>query len=127
MACWRFVQSYRKKHPEAFIHIVLFTDGKSTKSIDPDKNPCEEAVEIAGHLRTENVDWIVVDTGLGASKSDMPERLAKALRGRLFMLDDLESKTTVSRLWGNTKPKENAHMYDVRKLEWEIKRDRGLI
>ena len=73
------------------------------------------------------MDWIVVDTGLGASKSDMPERLAKALRGRLFMLDDLESKTTVSRLWGNTKPKENAHMYDVRKLEWEIKRDRGLI
>ena len=127
MACWRFVQSYRKKHPEAFIHIVLFTDGKSTKAIDPDKDPCEEAVEIAGHLKTENVDWIVVDTGLGASKSDMPERLAKTLHGRLFMLDDLESKTTVSRLWGNTKPRENAHLYNVGKMKWEIMKDRGLI
>ena len=127
MACWRFVQSYRKKHPEAFIHIVLFTDGKSTKAIDPDKDPCEEAVEIAGHLKTENVDWIVVDTGLGASKSDMPERLAKTLHGRLFMLDDLESKTTVSRLWGNTRPREDAHLFNVGKMMWEIKKDRGIL
>ena len=127
MACWRFVSSYRKKHPEAFIHIVMFTDGKSTKSIDPDKDPCEEAIEIAGHLETDNVDWIIVDTGLGASKSDMPERLAKTLHGRLFMLDDLESKTTVSGLWGNTKPRENAHLYDVGKMMWEIKKDRGIL
>ncbi|MBR5999516.1 MAG: VWA domain-containing protein, partial [Candidatus Methanomethylophilaceae archaeon] len=127
MACWRFVQSYRKKHPEAFIHIVLFTDGKSTKAIDPDKDPCEEAVEIAEHLKTENVDWIVVDTGLGASKSDMPERLAKTLHGRLFMLDDLESKTTVSRLWGNTRPREDAHLFNVGKMMWEIKKDRGIL
>ena len=127
MACWRFVQSYRKKHPEAFIHIVLFTDGKSTKAIDPERDPCEEAVEIAGHLKTENVDWIVVDTGLGASKSDMPLKLAGTLGGRLFMLDDLESRTTVSNLWSNTRPKENAHLYSVGKLEWELKRDRGLL
>ena len=127
MACWRFVQSYRKKHPEAFIHIVLFTDGKSTKAIDPERDPCEEAVEIAGHLKTENVDWIVVDTGLGASKSDMPLKLAGTLGGRLFMLDDLESRTTVSNLWSNTRPKENTHLYSVGKLEWELKRDRGLL
>ncbi len=127
MACWRFVQSYRKKHPEAFIHIVLFTDGKSTQAIDPDQAPCEEAVEIAEHLHTENVDWIVVETGLGASNSDMPERLARTLKGRLFMLDDLESKTTVSRLWGNTRPREDAHLYDVGKMMWEIKKDRGIL
>lgn len=127
MACWRFVQSYKKKHPEAFIHIVVFTDGKSTQSIDPNLDPCEEAVEIAGHLRTENVDWIIVDTGLGASKSDMPERLATALGGRLFMLDDLESKSTVSRLWGNTRPREDAHLYDVGPMMWEIKKRRGIL
>ncbi len=127
MACWRFVQSYKKKHPEAFIHIVVFTDGKATKSIDPDRDPCEEALDIAGHLTAENVDWIIVDTGLGASKSDMPLNLAKALHGRLFMLDDLESKTTVSRLWGNTRPREDAHLYDVGKMMWEIKKDRGIL
>ncbi len=127
MACWRFVQSYKKKHPEAFTHIVVFTDGKATKSIDPDRDPCEEALDIAGHLTAENVDWIIVDTGLGASKSDMPLNLAKALHGRLFMLDDLESKTTVSRLWGNTRPREDAHLYDVGKMMWEIKKDRGIL
>ena len=68
MECWRFVKSYRKKHPEAFIHIVVFTDGRATASIDPDRDPCDEALEIAKHLHEENVDWIVVDTGLGTSK-----------------------------------------------------------
>ena len=68
-----------------------------------------------------------MDTGLGASKSDMPLNLAKALHGRLFMLDDLESKTTVSRLWGNTRPREDAHLYDVGKMMWEIKKDRGIL
>ena len=127
MACWRFVQSYKKKHPEAFIHIVVFTDGKATQSIDPDRDPCEEAIEIAGHLQAENVDWIIVDTGLGASKSDVPLELARTLHGRLFMLDDLESKSTVSGLWGNTKPRENAHLYDVGPMMWEIKKKRGIL
>ena len=100
MECWRFVKSYRKKHPEAFIHIVVFTDGRATKAINEDMDPCEEALEIAKHLHEENVDWIVVDTGLGTSKSDMPMYLAQNLGGRLFMLDDLQSKDTCSTVWG---------------------------
>ena len=37
------------------------------------------------------------------------------------------SKTTVSRLWGNTRPREDAHLYDVGKMMWEIKKDRGIL
>ena len=37
------------------------------------------------------------------------------------------SKTTVSRLWGNTRPREDAHPYDVGKMMWEIKKDRGIL
>ena len=128
MECWRFVKSYRKKHPEAFIHIVVFTDGRATQSIDPDKDPCEEALEIAKHLHEENVDWIVVDTGLGTSKSDMPKFLAQNLGGRLFMLDDLQSKETVSTVWGPSNPEKpkTPQPEESQTIFWELEKKRGL-
>ena len=137
MECWRFVKSYRKKHPEAFIHVVVFTDGRATQSIDPAKDPCEEALEIAKHLHEENVDWIVVDTGLGTSKSDMPMYLAQNLGGRLFMLDDLQSKDTCSTVWGtnagqpnpeNSENKESKPQWmdENRPIFFDKEKERGL-
>ena len=99
MKCWNFIRGYRRKHPEEVCHIIMFTDGRSTKGLDKDKDPCEEALEIAEHLHAENVDWIIIDTGLGSSKSDMPERLAEKLGGRFFLLDDLESESKPSKFW----------------------------
>lgn len=101
MACWSFVQNYTRKHPESLVHIVIFTDGKATKALDPKADPCEEALSIARHLRADNVDWVVVDTGLGTTKNDMPEKLADALGGRYFLLDDLQSDKTVSEVWSS--------------------------
>ncbi len=46
-----------------------------------------------------NLDWTVIDTGLGASKSDMPERLAQELGGRFFLLDDLEAEDKNKDIW----------------------------
>ena len=131
MECWRFVKSYRKKHPEAFIHIVLFSDGRATQSINPDIDPCEEALEIAKHLHEENVDWIVVDTGLGTSKSDMPMYLAQNLGGRLFMLDDLQSKDNCANVWGTNagdpKAEEKPQWMDENKpIFHDLERERGL-
>ncbi len=131
MECWRFVKSYRKKHPEAFIHIVLFSDGRATQSINPDIDPCEEALEIAKHLHEENVDWIVVDTGLGTSKSDMPMYLAQNLGGRLFMLDDLQSKDNCANVWGTNagdpKAEEKPQWMDENKpIFHDLEKERGL-
>ena len=131
MECWRFVKSYRKKHPEAFIHIVLFSDGRATQSINPDIDPCEEALEIAKHLHEENVDWIVVDTGLGTSKSDMPMYLAQNLGGRLFMLDDLQSKDNCANVWGTNagepKSEEKPQWMDENKpIFHDLEKERGL-
>lgn len=99
MTCQSLVKGYTGRHPEGFVHVVLFTDGKATKSIEPDADPCEEALKAAAMLKSSGADWIVVDTGLGTTKNDMPERLADALDGRLFMLDDLESAHIVEDLW----------------------------
>ena len=99
MTCWSYVDRYTDRHPEGFVHIILFTDGKATKSINPESDPCEEALKVASSLRTKSADWIVIDTGLGTTKNDMPTRLAEALDGRLFMLDELESRHVVEDLW----------------------------
>ncbi len=99
MMCWNYVRGYRRKHPEEVVHIILITDGKSTKALDKSKDPCEEALEIAAHLHSENVDWVVIDSGLGTSKSDMPELLAEKLGGRFFLLDDLEADNKPERFW----------------------------
>lgn len=99
MMCWNFIRGYRRKHPDELCHIILITDGKSTKALDRNKDPFAEALEIAEHLHAENVDWTVIDSGLGGSKSDMPEMLAEKLGGRFFLLDDLESDSKPDRFW----------------------------
>lgn len=99
MACWTFVQNYTRRHPEGMIHIILFTDGKATRSIDAGADPCEESLAVASNLHADNVDWIVVDTGLGSTKNDMPEMLADRLGGRFFLLDDLQSDENVETIW----------------------------
>lgn len=101
MTCWSFVRHHTRKHPEGFVHVVLFTDGKATKPLNPERDPCEEALDIANHLKAENVDWTVVDTGLGTTKNDMPEKLADSLEGRYFLLDDLRSDKTVNQIWSS--------------------------
>ena len=118
MMCWNFVQGHKKKHPEQVIHIVLITDGRSTKALDENKDPCEEALEIASNLKMPNLDWTVIDSGLGASKSDMPERLATELGGRFFLLDDLEAEDKNKDVWhvgqayDAEKAKQNNKLYE---------------
>ncbi len=99
LVCWTFVQNYTRRHPEGLVHIILFTDGKATKPLDPDSDPCEESLMVASTLHADNVDWIVVDTGLGTTKNDMPEKLADSLGGRFFLLDDLQSEGNVEAIW----------------------------
>jgi len=119
MVCWTFVQNYTRRHPEGLVHIILFTDGKATKALDPDSDPCEESLRVASALHADNVDWIVVDTGLGTTKNDMPEKLADSLGGRFFLLDDLQSDGSVETIW--TKP-EGIH---TTLPLWERDRARG--
>lgn len=121
MTCWNFVQNYTRRHPEGMVHIILFTDGKATKSLDPNVDPCEESLRVASNLHADNVDWIVVDTGLGTTKNDMPEKLADNLGGRFFLLDDLQSDDTVEAIWKITPDPGMASSLPL----WERDRARG--
>ena len=121
---WDFIKGYQKKHPEEIVHIILFSDGKATTPLEEGNDPVEEALEIAEHLEKPNVDWTVIDSGLGSSKSDIPVKLAQKLKGRFFLLDDLQSKDTVSSMWGDSKPKTQVQPYMP--TAYDILEKRGL-
>ncbi len=96
---YEYMMPYTLKHGDERCHIVLITDGKSTLALDSSKDPIKESIEIAEQVRIPNADWIVIDTGLGFTKNDAPKDLAKALRGRFFLLDDLEKKEDTVDIW----------------------------
>ncbi|AGI48141.1 Mg-chelatase subunit ChlI [Thermoplasmatales archaeon BRNA1] len=90
MKVYDYMLPYSIKHPDERCHIVLLTDGKATKALDFRKTPIEEALEISEHIDIPNADWIVIDTGLGYTKNDIPKTLAKNLHAKFFLLDDLQ-------------------------------------
>lgn len=94
-----YIVPYMLKHPDEQIHIVLLTDGKATVALDSSKDPVKEALGIAENLNIPGADWIVIDTGLGFTKCDTPKDLAKALRGKFFLLDDLKAEDKAAEVW----------------------------
>ncbi len=121
---WDYIRGYQKKHPEEIVHVILFSDGKATTPIEEGADPIEEAYSIAEHLEKPNVDWTVVDSGLGSSKSEVPPILAAKLKGRFFLLDDLQSKDTVATMWGDKAPKTKVEPYMP--TAYDILEKRGL-
>ncbi|MGI6009163.1 MAG: VWA domain-containing protein [Methanomethylophilus sp.] len=96
---YEYMMPYTIKHPDERCHIVLITDGKATASLDPNKDPVKESIEIAEQIHIPNADWIVIDTGLGYTKNETPRDLAAAFRGKFFLLDDLEKKEVTVDIW----------------------------
>lgn len=88
----KYLVPYTLKNPDELIHVVMITDGRATVSMDPSKDPSEEALEIASTIDIPNVDWIVIDTGTGYTKNEVPPKLALILHGKYFLLDDLQPK-----------------------------------
>jgi magnesium chelatase subunit D len=86
----KYLGTYCLKHPDETVHTVLITDGRATVSMDPAMDPSEEALGIASRIDLPNVEWIVIDTGTGYTKNDVPPKLALVLGGRYFLLEDLQ-------------------------------------
>ncbi len=96
---YEYMMPYTLKHPDEKCHIVLITDGKATEAMDSYKNPIDEALEISKMVNIPNSDWIVIDSGLGYTKNDIPKMLAENLHGKFFLLDDLEVKDDRPNIW----------------------------
>ena len=96
---YEYMMPYTLKHPDEKCHIVLITDGKATQAMDSYKDPIKEALEISKMVNIPNSDWIVIDSGLGYTKNDIPKMLAENLHGKFFLLDDLEVKDDKPNIW----------------------------
>lgn len=86
-----YMGAYIRKHPDEKCHIILITDGKANVSITEGSDPIEEALEIASTMSIPNIEWTVIDTGIGASLVETTKTLATNLGGKYITIDDLKA------------------------------------
>ena len=86
-----FMTSYSRSHPGESCYIVLITDGRANVSLREGADANQEAERLAEEMSIPQVKWIVVDASTGFVRFDNAERLAKALEGTYFRLEDLDA------------------------------------
>lgn len=86
-----FMTSYSRSHQGEACYVVLISDGRGNVTFREGSDPKEEALRIAEGLKIPQVRWIVIDAGLGYLRFDHAVKLAKALEGTYFRLDDLDA------------------------------------
>ena len=86
-----FMTSYSRSHPGESCYIVLITDGRANVPLREGADANQEAERLAEGLSIPQVKWIVVDASTGFVRFDNAERLAKALEGTYFRLEDLDA------------------------------------
>jgi magnesium chelatase subunit D len=85
------------KDPNLRPLVILVTDGKANIGLDAWNRPMDEALHLAGHLGRDNrIRWIVVDTEeqIGV-RFGLARRLASALGGEYYAIDDLKASCLV--------------------------------
>ena len=86
-----FMTSYSRSHPGESCYIVLITDGRANVPLREGADANQEAERLAEEMSIPQVKWIVVDASTGFVRFDNAERLAKALEGTYFRLEDLDA------------------------------------
>jgi magnesium chelatase subunit D len=90
------VRNILAKDPSARPIVILITDGKSNVALG-DQKPVDEALRLAEAMsRDERIQYIVVDTETpGMITFELAGRLAAALGGQYFKIDDLKAQTLI--------------------------------
>jgi magnesium chelatase subunit D len=90
MFTYEYMLSYTRKHPEEECYAIVITDGRANIPLREGADPIDEALELADKMRMPGLKWIVIDTGIGYSKNDVPESLSRRLDAKYYTLDDLK-------------------------------------
>ena len=72
-------------------YVVIITDGRANVPLKEGADANEEARKLAEDTSLPQVGWIVVDASSGYMRFDNAERLAEALNGTYFRLEDLNA------------------------------------
>jgi magnesium chelatase subunit D len=72
-------------------YIVVITDGRANVPLKEGSDANDEVLKIAQDLSIPQVKWIVIDASAGFIRFDNAEKLAMALEGTYFRLEDLNA------------------------------------
>lgn len=83
--------SYSRSHKGEPCYVVLITDGRANVPLREGADANTEALEMAKGLSIPQVRWIVIDASTGYIRFENARRLAEALCGTYFRLEDLNA------------------------------------
>ena len=92
MTAFRTFEKEIKQHPKDRMSMILISDGKGNVGMSS-MRPLEEAVMIAGEIKSLNVSSLVLDTEESAVSLGFAKKVADALGGRYMRLSDIESSS----------------------------------
>lgn len=85
-----YMRSYLKRHPDEICYIILVTDGKANIAIQEGADIIDELFMVAKTVNIPALHWVIIDSGIGYSKTDIPYELSNILGGTYFTLDELK-------------------------------------
>ena len=86
-----YMTAYSRSHEGEMCYIVLITDGRANVPLKEGANANEEVISLAERMAIPQVKWIVIDASAGFIRFDNANRLAEALEGTYFRLEDLNA------------------------------------
>jgi len=86
-----YMTSYSRSHVGEMCYIVIITDGRANVALSEGANANEEVLKLAEDMVIPQVKWIVIDASAGFIRFDNAEKLARALEGTYFRLEDLNA------------------------------------
>jgi len=86
-----YMTSYSRSHVGEMCYIVLITDGRANVPLQEGINANDEVLKLAEDMAIPQVRWVVIDASAGFIRFDNAEKLAQALGGTYFRLEDLNA------------------------------------
>ena len=86
-----FMTSYSRSHQGEMCYIVMITDGRANVPIADGADANEEARKLAEDISIPQVKWVVIDASTGYVRFDNAQKLAEALEGTYFKLEELNA------------------------------------
>jgi magnesium chelatase subunit D len=98
MAGIECILSELKKQKDCKPLMVLISDGRANVSIDKEKNPIEEALQISSRIKNMKTDTIVIDTEKGFLKLGKLRDIADSMGAKYLHLEELRADKIIDAL-----------------------------